>query len=194
MEITKVLKVENGFKVNDQFFIPEDENNKDYQDILAWVAQGNEIKPEFTPEENVTKALNDAKIIKIYQLKANRNAALEKPFVACKAREWSEDGEPQKDEVYFEFSTKSTGIQLTEPNTIIFGAMILGGVIKYSCTIIETENRREGYVILNQAVAQKVSSHLTDRGTTYVAYANEKEVEINACPTLEQLELINIDF
>ena len=141
----------------------------------------------------LNEQLQEVKAAKIAQLKANRNAALEKPFVACKAREWSEDGEPQKDEVYFEFSAKSTGIQLTEPNTIIFGAM-LGGVIKYSCTIIEGENRREGYVILNQEVAQSVSLHLTDRGTTYVAYANEKEVEINACATLEQLEAIDITF
>lgn len=144
-------------------------------------------------EEELLNQLAHAKALKIAQLKANRNEALEKPFIACQAHEWSEDGEPQKDKVYFEFSTKSTGVQLTEPNTIIFGAM-LGGIIKYSCSIIEGENRREGYIVLNQEVALSVSSHLTDRGTTYVAYANEKEVEIHACTTKAQLDALDITF
>lgn len=184
---TKVVQIENS-----KFPIAKD---------LAWVACDSSvttdhfyINGEFKiTDKSDAEFLLEKKNEKIIQLKTNRNEALEKPFVACQAREWSEDGEPQKDEVYFEFSAKSTGIQLTEPNTIIFGAM-LGGVIKYSCTIIEGENRREGYIILNQAVAQSVSTHLTDRGTTYVAYANEKEAEINACTTIEELEAIDITF
>lgn len=176
--------------INNEFagnFYPNDDSNPNSIEFQSWLLEGN------TAEYSNLENLELAKTAKIAQLKANRNEALGKPFISCQAREWSENGEPQKNEVYFEFSAKSTGVQLTEPNTIIFGAM-LGGVIKYSCTIIEGENRREGYVILNQAVTQSVSSHLTDRGTTYVAYANDKEIEINACTTLEELNAININF
>jgi hypothetical protein len=136
--------------------------------------------------------LEQAKTTKITQLKANRNVALGKPYAACKAYEWDKP-EIEENKVYFEFSVEATGIQLTEPNTIIFGAS-LGSIIKYSCTIIEGQNRREGYVILDQAVAQNISSHLADRGTSYVAYANDKEVEINTCTTIEELEAIDINF
>jgi len=188
MEITKVLKVENGFKVNDQFFVPENSDNEDYKDILVWVAAGGQIEPEFTSEQ----LLDNLRAKKIAQLKTNRNEALGKPYAACKAYEWDKP-EIEENEIYFEFSVEATGIQLTEPNTIIFGAS-LGSIIKYSCIIIEGENRREGYIILNQAVAQNISAHLADRGTQYVAYANEKEAEINACTTLEQVNAININF
>ena len=136
--------------------------------------------------------LAEKKNEKIAKLKANRNVALGKPYDACKAYEWDKP-EIEENEVYFEFSVEATGIQLTEPNTIIFGAS-LGSIIKYSCIIIEGENRRDGYVILDQAVAQNISSHLADRSTNYVSYANEKEAEINACTTLEELNNINIDF
>jgi len=147
---------------------------------------------ELTQDEIDAYELAEAKTTKIAQLKANRNVALGKPYAACKAYEWDKP-EIEENEVYFEFSVEATGVQLTEPNTIIFGAS-LGSIIKYSCIIIEGENRRDGYVILDQAVAQNVSAHLTDRGTIYVAYTNEKEAEINACTTLEELNAININF
>ena len=147
---------------------------------------------ELTQEEIDAYELAEAKTTKIAQLKANRNVALGKPYAACKAYEWDKP-EIEENKVYFEFSAKATGVQLTEPSTIIFSAS-LGGIIKYSCTIIEGENKRKGYVILDQAVSQNVSTYLEDRGTTYISYANEKEVEINACTTLEELNAININF
>jgi hypothetical protein len=158
----------------------------------------NGVEMEFSEEdykqyaEDQLQELPNAKAAKIAQLKANRNVALGKPYAACKAYEWDKP-EIEENEVYFEFSVEATGVQLTEPNTIIFSAS-LGSIIKYSCIIIEGQNRREGYVILDQAVAQNISSHLADRGTNYVAYANDKEVEINACTTLEELDAININF
>jgi len=175
--------------INDLFvgnFYPNDDSNENSTQYEQWLLDGNIA--EYSDLEDLT----EAKLAKIAQLKANRNVALGKPYAACKAYEWDKP-EIEENEVYFEFSVEATGVQLTEPNTIIFGAS-LGSIIKYSCTIIEGENRREGYVILDQAVAQNISSHLADRGTSYVAYANDKEVEINACTTIEELEAINITF
>jgi hypothetical protein len=183
---TKVVQIENSI-----FPVSED---------LIWVACDSSITTDYfyiNGEFKITDKsdedfLAEKKNEKIAQLKANRNVALGKPYDACKAYEWDKP-EIEENEVYFEFSVKATGIQLTEPNTIIFGAS-LGSIIKYSCTIIEGQNRREGYIILDQAVAQNISYHLADRGTTYVAYANDKEVEINACTTIEELEAIDITF
>jgi len=184
MQITKVQEQKNGYLVNDSIFVPNAQDNSDYQAVQKWIADGGVVE--------AFDVLAEAKLTKIAKLKANRNVALGKPYDACKAYEWDKP-EIEENEVYFEFSVEATGIQLTEPNTIIFGAS-LGSIIKYSCTIIEGENRREGYIILDQAVAQNISSHLADRGTQYVAYANDKEVEINACTTIEEINLINIEF
>jgi len=183
---TKVVQIENSI-----FPVSED---------LIWVACDSSITTDYfyingkfkITDKSDEDFLAEKKNEKIAQLKTNRNVALGKPYAACKAYEWDKP-EIEENEVYFEFSVEATGIQLTEPNTIIFGAS-LGSIIKYSCTIIEGQNRREGYVILDQAVAQNISSHLADRGTTYVAYANDKEVEINACTTIEELEAIDITF
>jgi hypothetical protein len=184
MQITKVQEQKNGYLVNDSIFVPNAQENSDYQAIQKWIADGGIIE--------AFDFLAEAKLAKIAQLKTNRNEALGKPYSACKAYEWDKP-EIEENKVYFEFSAKATGVQLTEPSTIIFSAS-LGGIIKYSCTIIEGENKRKGYVILDQAVSQNVSTYLEDRGTTYISYANEKEVEINACTTLEELNAININF
>jgi len=167
-------------------FYPNDDSNENSTQYEQWLLDGN------IAEYSDLEDLAEAKLAKITQLKATRNVALGKPYAACKAYEWDKP-EIEENKVYFEFSVEATGVQLTEPNTIIFGAS-LGSIIKYSCTIIENEDRREGYVILDQGVAQNISSHLADRGTTYVAYANDKEAEINACTTIEELEAINITF
>jgi len=183
---SKVVQIENSI-----FPVSED---------LIWVACDSSITTDYfyingkfkITDKSDEDFLAEKKNEKIAQLKANRNAALGKPYAACKAYEWDKP-EIEENKVYFEFSVEATGVQLTEPNTIIFGAS-LGSIIKYSCTIIEGENRREGYVILDQAVAQNISSHLADRGTSYVASANDKEVEINNCTTIEEIKAIDITF
>ena len=183
---TKVVQIEKS-----KFPVAED---------LIWVACDSSITTDYfyiNGEFKITDKsdedfLAEKKNEKIAQLKVNRNVALGKPYSACKAYEWDKP-EIEENKVYFEFSVKSTGVQLTEPSTIIFSAS-LGGIVKYSCTIIEGENKRKGYVILDQAVSQNVSTFLEDRGTAYISYANEKEIEINACTTLEELNAININF
>lgn len=183
MQITKVQERKNGYLVNDSIFVPNAQDNSDYQAVQKWIADGGVIE--------AFDVLAEAKLAKITQLKINRNAALEKTWVTSMAYEWGKEEEPK---VYFEFSTKSTGIVLTEPHTIIFGALLSSEPIKYSCKIIEGENKREGYIILNQEIAGRLFSHLRFDGTNYVGYANEKEVEINACTTIEEIEEIDINF
>lgn len=183
MQITKVQEQKNGYLVNDSIFVPNAQDNSDYQAIQKWIADGGVVE--------AFDYLAEAKLTKIAQLKANRNAALEKTWIASTAHEWEKEEEPK---VFFEFSVKSTGIVLTEPHTIVFGALFSVEPIKYSCKIIEGENRREGYIVLNQQVAGKLSNHLRDDGTIYVTYANDLEAEINACTTIEEVESININF
>lgn len=62
MEITQVKEVSGGYKVNNQFFIPNDDlENKDYKDIQNWIIDGGIVEPEFTEEELLIKT-RDRKI------------------------------------------------------------------------------------------------------------------------------------
>jgi hypothetical protein len=47
MKIEIVRNTDGGYVVNNQFFVPKDEENFDYQDIKTWVNAGNVIEPEF---------------------------------------------------------------------------------------------------------------------------------------------------
>ena len=149
---------------------------------------------EATESEVLSYELEEAKQAKIAQLKRNRDLLLEEPLTSVKAFEMdAERSVALENEVYFSFSTKSTGNGLTEPSSIIFRAL-MGSNITYSCEIIEGENRRKGYVKIDQSVASTISSHLQIRATNTIYETNRIEVEINACTTLEQLENININF
>ena len=64
MQITKVQHWRSGYKVNNQFFIPADEYNLDYQDVLTYINNGGIVEPEFTDEQ----LLNNAKSSKLKEL------------------------------------------------------------------------------------------------------------------------------
>lgn len=183
MQITKVQEQKNGYLVNDSIFVPNAQDNSDYQAVQKWIADGGVVE--------AFDYLAEAKLTKIAQVKINRNAALEKSHESSQAFEII--GDALGNEVHFEFSTKSTGIPLTEPKSILDIALKDINV-KYSCEIIEIGVRRKGYVLLNKKIAEILEFHLTDRSNTDVKYANDLEAEINACTTIEEVESININF
>lgn len=55
MKIETVRNTDGGYVVNNQFFIPKDEENFDYQDIKTWVNAGNIIEPEAILVEDTTE-------------------------------------------------------------------------------------------------------------------------------------------
>lgn len=62
MDITSVKNTTDGYTVNSQFFIPNDDpENEDYQDILQWVSDGGVIESEFTEDELLQNARDKKK-------------------------------------------------------------------------------------------------------------------------------------
>lgn len=59
MEIQKVLLLEKGgYKVNNQYYIPEDKNDNNYKDILDWVSEGGVIEKETDNIDYLSRAKN----------------------------------------------------------------------------------------------------------------------------------------
>lgn len=176
---------------------PNDSNEYDWncqRYILTLAPAMRELSEASTLEAFEAQELEEAKQAKIAQLKKNRDLSLEQPLTSVKAFEMdAEQSAVLENEVYFSFSTKSTGNGLTEPSSIVFRAL-MGSNITYSCEIIEGDNRRKGYVKIDQSVASTISSHLQIRATNTIHETNRIESEIEPCETLEELENININF
>ena len=59
--IIETVKINgSGYLVNGNMFVPNDPANRDYADVLAWIAEGNTPAPEFTDAE-IAKAKERAK-------------------------------------------------------------------------------------------------------------------------------------
>jgi hypothetical protein len=47
----------NGYLVDGCMSVPKDTGNRDYQEVLEWIASGNEVLPEYTDEELEAKSV-----------------------------------------------------------------------------------------------------------------------------------------
>lgn len=59
MIIKSVKKQGKGWLVNGTKSVPDDENNKDCQEVLAYIAEGGDVDAEFTLEELIAKESNE---------------------------------------------------------------------------------------------------------------------------------------
>jgi hypothetical protein len=64
MNIESVKNTTGGYVVNNQFFIPIDEGNFDYQDVKTWINAGNIVKPELIPVEDTKEKELEAEKLK----------------------------------------------------------------------------------------------------------------------------------
>ena len=55
--IIETVKINgSGYLVNGNMFVPNDPANRDYADVLAWIAEGNTPAPKFTDAEIAANA------------------------------------------------------------------------------------------------------------------------------------------
>lgn len=156
---------------------------------------------ELTESEILAYKLQEAKTAKIIQLKANRNTYTAKSMDFTQAKEITFDefglDVISKKDFYFKFNVNAAGQPALEPDTIILSAQIEPDdttYTRYSCSIIDGEITRKGYIMLNKTVATTLQKHIKLRASNAIKKSNEIEVLINACTTVEELNAINIDF
>jgi hypothetical protein len=57
MEITSVKLHKNGWLINGSMLVPDAAGNRDREDIISWIAEGNTPEPEFTDTELLAQAI-----------------------------------------------------------------------------------------------------------------------------------------
>lgn len=78
MEIIKVKQQENGYLLNDSLSVPNTPGNRHYQMIQEWLAiEGNNLEPEYTPDELVIKEAQDERRAKEELAEKMQNAGKE---------------------------------------------------------------------------------------------------------------------
>jgi hypothetical protein len=158
-----------------------------------------------TPSQSEIDAykLQEAKTSKIAQLKINRDNANIADMVSHQGFEiiQTNKGSFQTTEnlVYFRFKIASTNNPASEPNSVCFGVIFNSYnnplyQLRYSCTIIDENSTRKGYVAIDKVLASSIMSHAIIRNTNNISLCNQIEKQINSCTTLEEVEAINIEF
>jgi hypothetical protein len=180
-------------------------NNKEFAefggipDLNVWV--------KATEEQAEAYELQEAKDSKIAQMKINRDANIAKDYVLSEGNEITTTVEQpiQSDWVVgniytFYFNVKETGLSATEPSTILTNATNTD-FVPYSCGIItgidpDTGKNiiRQGYIRITAAIADAIGNDLKNRTVFSVIRANNLEIQINACNTIEEVDAININF
>jgi hypothetical protein len=163
------------------------------------------VYQEFVPTPEVQ--LQEAKDSKIAQMKINRDANIAKDYVLSEGNEITTTVEQpiQSDWVVgniytFYFNVKETGLSATEPSTILTNATNTD-FVPYSCGIItgidpDTGKNiiRQGYIRITAAIADAIGNDLKNRTVFSVIRANNLEIQINACNTIEEVDAIDINF
>lgn len=138
--------------------------------------------------------LEEAKEKKIIEIKKTRDEELQKDHFHFSAKELkyiNGNFEKTGNIKSFKFSTKSTGIAITEPKAIIDYALKQnnGEFTPYSCKF---EDDSKGYVAIDNIIAKSLESHLKTRGISNIIQANLKKEEIKNSKTPKELQ--NIAF
>lgn len=191
MIIKKVIRLSSGFKVNDQFFIPEDTENNDYKDILTWVNNGGAIVDEFTPAQQLDQAKNK----KIQEIKAVRDAKNIEPITDTQAEIINEDsGESMGANSYFVFYTNRHPTNpAADPTALLTNAIVLNQTVPYSSRNL---NGNKVTVAITPSIARSLAAHLALRNNNNYKLADAVVKAINDAATEDAVNAItwSVDY
>ena len=185
MLIKKVVRIAGGFRVNDQFFVPEDETNEDYKLISAWQDfEDGKIEDEFSPSQ----LLQQARVKKTVEMKALRDAKNIETIVDTQAATIGEDGELTGQTSYFVFHTSRHPMNpAADPSGILTGALILNQTVPYST---KSPSGEKITVAITPEIARSLSAHIADRNNGNYRLSDAIETAIKAAETVAEVEAI----
>jgi len=222
MKIEKVqdIKSQKGYKFNNQFFVAYegnsqfDKNNQDYLSCLEFIKNGGKLEPEFTPEEYLKRAKDN----KLAQLEAFILSKKTEKYTSHLAPEiidgskigaevkfyWHVDSIPNSnltpesvlikctmDYVSCVNLAKKTGTDYASEKTI-YDNCVKQKIVPYSTTIIKNDKEQAGVVNIFP-VAFSIADHIQNREINNNKLLKIKEIQINACKSVEEVEAIKFE-
>ena len=152
MQITKVQEEKNGYLVNDSMFVPQYEENSDFQAIQKWIAAGGIVG-----KENLLAQVKAAKLSEIKSLRDQKNI---EPITDLEAFLLDDDGNKTSQKSYFLFYTNRHQTNPnSDPEAIISRVLALGAMPYFtkdtSGNKITIELTAEIAASLRRSIAQK---------------------------------------
>jgi hypothetical protein len=222
MKITKLkdLKSQKGYQFNEQYFVAYegnsqfDENNQDYLSCLEFIKNGGKLEPEFTPEEYLKRAKDN----KLAQLEAFILSKKTEKYTSHTAPEII-DGSKIGDEVKFFWHVDSIPNSNLTPESVlnkctmdyvscmnlakktstdyaseksIYDNCIKQKIVPYPTTIIKDGKEQAGVVNI-LPVAFSIADHIQNREINNNKLLKLKQLEINACKSVEEVEAIKFE-
>ena len=222
MKIEKVqdIKSQKGFKFNNQFFVAYegnsqfDENNQDYLACLEFIKNGGKLEPEFTQEEYLKRAKDD----KLTQLEAFILSKKTEKYTSHTAPEiidgarigaevkfyWHVDSIPNSnltpesvlskcnmDYVSCNDLARKTGTDYASEKTA-YNNCVKQKIVPYPTTIIKDGKEQAGVVNIFP-VAFSIADHIQNREINNNKLLKLKQLEINICKTVEEVEAIKFE-
>jgi len=220
IEKLKDLRSQKGFQFNEQFFVAYegnsqfDANNKDYLACLEFIKNGGKLEPEFTPEEYLKRAKDN----KLAQLEAFILSKKTEKYTSHFAPEiidgsrigaevkfyWHVDSIPNSnltpesvlnkctmDYVSCVNLAKKTGTDYASEKSI-YDNCVKQKIVPYSTTIVKDGKEQAGVVNI-LPVAFSIADHIQNREINNNKLLKLKQLEINACKSVEEVEAIKFE-
>ena len=220
IEKLKDLRSQKGFQFNEQFFVAYegnsqfDANNKDYLACLEFVKNGGKLEPEFTPEEYLKRA-KDEKLAKleafILSKKTEKYTSHTAPEIIDGSKIgaevkffWHVDSIPNSnltpesvlnkctmDYVSCNDFAKKTATDYASEKTA-YNNCLKQKIVPYPTTIIKDGKEQAGVVNI-LPVAFSIADHIQNREINNNKVLKIKEIQINACKSVEEVEAIKFE-
>ncbi len=182
MQITKVEQQKNGYLVNETMFVPQAEQNSDYQSIQRWISDGGIVGKE--------SLLTQKKLEKVTKIKSLRDQKNVEPITGLKAFLLDEVGNKTGQESYFLFYTNRHQTNpASDPESIISRAIEQGSMPYFT-------NDLEGKKITIELTAEIVAllkQRIFERNDNNYKVSSSIEEKINNAQNIEELEAIQLE-
>jgi len=222
MKIEKVqdIKSQKGYKFNNQFFVAYEGNsqfdatNQDYLACLEFIKNGGKLEPEFTAEEYLKRAKDD----KLAQLETFILAKKTEPFTSHLAPEiidgarigaevkfhWHVNDIPNSNLTSESFLSKCTMDYVScndyarktgtdyASEKLAYNNCVKQKVVPYPTKIIKDGKEQAGVVNIFP-VAFSLAQHIQTREIQNNILLKQKEVQINACKSVDEVETIKFE-
>ena len=175
MEILNVKYQTNGFVVNNQFFIPKNESDLDYQNIKLWIEAGGVVEPEFSEEELLYKAKYSKKLI----IKSLRTSSLGGDLLA-------------------KVENGNSYYVTTRSEINIFQSAVLSMI---NSRVPDNSTRRWGgylngvkvSIVLTKEELLSLSNHYEERKNLAYNLCDDRRAAVDALSTIEEVEAYDIN-